>query len=60
MNLICKIFGHKWKSNLEWIPSFDAVIVEKVIVHYKCKRCGKKKQKTWFDYKKLLDRELRS
>jgi hypothetical protein len=57
MKLLCKIFGHKWASKAQWIPSFDAIIVEKVIVHHKCDRCGAKKQKTWFNYKKLMPKD---
>lgn len=39
--ILCKLGFHKFKIDDEWIPSFDAPVIRKCILSYKCNRCGR-------------------
>lgn len=39
MNIFCKLGWHKRTFSEKWLPSFEAKIVEEVILKEKCIRC---------------------
>ncbi len=41
MNILCMLGWHRWRYLEKWLPSFEAEVIEKVIIKKICKRCSK-------------------
>jgi hypothetical protein len=55
LKIFCRVFGHHCESyeRIEWLPSFDADPLEKVIAHCRCERCDTTWEEVIYDGDKI-------